>query len=602
MRPSLLVALLTVSCAQEPASPEAALLALSPTELNNSYRDLLGFPADPDEWPAAPEIASRLNPGLDERSSIFGQSSAAPDPWPWSFPEEAGVDGFDGMADGQEPTAYQVEELQKAAVHYASFALVSKAFWVCEDWDSLEAEAQMACGWSSVERFAQRAWRRPLQPSEHDQLLRLWADQWAEGEPDEAVVITLAAVLQAPQFLFRLEGGVADAPADGGSVPLSGMELASRLSYFLWDTMPDAALFAAAAEGELATDEGLREQVQRMLAHERAGDTLVRFHAQWLGADAVQGISPARSAYGPLYGLDPYPETDTTGDADWPSALGPVRHSMEAEFDLFVRETLLSGEGTLTALLTSRDGWASSDTEPIYGDVESRDGIDPVSWAYEGVAASLPYSGTLSLEPVRFPEGERAGILGLPAVLAVGSYAVHPAPILRGKTVLERLTCTELGAPPPGAEGAAPPDIEEAEATNRTRTEEATSPAECAACHDVLNPPGFAFEHYDAIGRYRSVDNDLPVDASGSFSVGGETFTFDDAVELGALLAASEVVRDCYVLHQVRVATGEHLDTDDPRLEPIRASFLADDDVRGLLEDIVLSEFFRTLPASEAQP
>ena len=100
MRPSLLVALLTVSCAQEPASPEAALLALSPTELNNSYRDLLGFSADPDEWPAAPEIASRLNPGLDERSSIFGQSSAAPDPWPWSFPEEAGVDGFDGMADG----------------------------------------------------------------------------------------------------------------------------------------------------------------------------------------------------------------------------------------------------------------------------------------------------------------------------------------------------------------------------------------------------------------------------------------------------------------------------------------------------------------------
>ncbi|MDG1484318.1 MAG: DUF1592 domain-containing protein [Myxococcota bacterium] len=602
MRPFSLIALLTVGCAQEPGPSEAALLALSPTELNNSYRDLLGFSSDPDDWPEAPEIAARLNPGLDGLSSIFGTTSAAPDPWPWAFPEEAGVDGFDGMADGQEATAYQVEELQKAAVHYASYALVSRAFWSCEDWESQDTETQWSCGWTSVKRFTERAWRRPLQDDEQDQLQELWAAQAGQGDLQEAVVITLAAVLQSPQFLFRLEAGAVDSRPADGTIPLTDWELASRLSYFLWDSMPDGALFAAAAAGELSTDAGLQEQTQRMLDHDRAGDTLVRFHARWLGADAVLGISPARSAYGPLYGLDPYPETDTTGDEDWPRALGPVRHSMAAEFDLFVRETLLSGGGTLTALLTSRDGWSSAVTKSIYGTLESRDGVDSVSWDYEGIAASTTYSGTLSMEPVRFPQGERAGILGLPAVLAVGSYAVHPAPILRGKTVLERLTCTEMGVPPVGAEGAAPPDIEEAEATNRTRTEQATSPAECVACHDVLNPPGFAFEHYDAIGRYRSEDNGLPVDASGSFSVSGEVFTFEDAIDLGAALAASTVVRDCYVLHQTRVATGEHLDTDDPRLAPLRSSFRTNDDVTSLLEDIVLSDFFRTLPVSEAQP
>ena len=326
---------------------------------------------------------------------------------------------------------------------------------------------------------------------------------------------------------------------------------------------------------------------------------MVRFHQQWLGTDTVLTVSPARSAYGPLFGLEPEPALDTTDDAEWPETLGPLRHSMEAEFHLFVRDAVFQGEGTLTALLSSDQGWASPRTGLIYGDATAREG-DAETWDYSYIAASGLVEGTLMLQPITFPAGQRAGVLTLPAVLAVNAYAVHPAPILRGKTVLERVMCRELGTPPPEADASAPPDLVEAESTNRERTENATSPGECSGCHDTLNPPGFAFEHYDALGVWRSTDNGETVDASGSFTVQGETLEFSDGIELGQALAGSEQVRDCYSLHWARYATGEDLDPDDERLAQLQSDFRVNDDIRGLLEEIVLSELFRKLWVEDA--
>jgi hypothetical protein len=203
----------------------------------------------------------------------------------------------------------------------------------------------------------------------------------------------------------------------------------------------------------------------------------------------------------------------------------------------------------------------------------------------------------LVLYPVELPASERAGLLTPPSVLALGAYAVHPAPILRGKRILERLICQELGAPPPNADAAAPPDTETADATNRERTEVATSPPECAGCHTTLNPPGFAFEGYDAMGRFRTEDNGLPIDASGTFTVvGGETFTFDDGVELAHQLAASERVHDCYSLRWARYATGVHLEMNAPGLDVLQDRFRDDDRVRELLVGIATSDMFRYRP------
>lgn len=599
MQQTLIITAALVACGDDKQTDEVVYAAepnlvvmLTPDEYNNTIRELLGMPETGASWPEAPPISERLNASQGEQAGLFGTAGTEPPPWPWAFPAEAGVEGFDGMVDGQTPSTYRTEEFQKAAVHFASYALVSTEFFVCDEWDDLPVKDQASCAEESIVRFAQRAWRRGLTAQEQARVEAALQTSWAAGEPDEAVVLTAAGILQSPQFLFKVEVG--SGPADSsGNVQLTGWEVASRLSYLLWDSMPDSELFRAAASGELLTTEGVRTQTRRMLEDRRAGSAMVRFHQQWLDIDGLLSIAPAQRAYGPLYGLDPSPELDTTGDGEWPMVMGPLRHSMSAEFSLFVREHLLEGDGRLSTLLSSNEGWMSDESASLYGDaVEDRPGTSR-SWSYSYIANSLPYSGTLTLDPVTWPEDQRAGLLTMPAVLAVGAYPVHPAPILRGKRLLERLTCFEFGAPPPGAEGAAPPDTETAEGTNRTRTEQATSPDTCAGCHSMLNPPGFAYEHYDAMGRYRTEDGGEAVDATGEFGIlGGESFSFSDGVQLAKQLAESPRVRSCYALRWARLATGQHLEEDDERIAALTQRFVSNDDVQQLLEDITTSDWF----------
>lgn len=691
---------------EEPVAPEESpLVALTPTELNHSYRDLLGLPSDGAQWPQAPAISAAFEGVSSDTLGVFGNAMLEPAPWPWIFPDEAGEDGFEGMAQGQQPSAFSVETIQRAATHFATYALVSEAFLACEQdvpapsapsegtdwsdiepilneacggchggdgsggtnfassysdhlqaskfcagqtvgacvvsrihdgsmppsgkgspvsgadlalvegwvnsgmpgpapsgptWEALPEEFKNACGLESITRFAQRAWRRPLEEAESARLEALWSANWEGGSPEEAVVLTLAAILQSPAFLFRIETGD-PARAQNGAVPLSDYEMASRLSYFLWDSMPDDILFEAAAAGELRTVEQVDAQARRLLEDDRARSMVVHFHDQLLETDKVLGISPARRVYGPSFGLSPEPPLDTTGDEVWPSVLGPIRHSLQVETQLFVERTIFDGVGTLRALLTDNHGYISSATQPLYGEGVTILPGPTVSAESTYIAASGGLQGKLTLYPAEFPATERAGLLTLPSVLALGSYPVHPAPILRGKRILERLICQELGAPPPNAEAAAPPDSEIADATNRERTEIATSPPECAGCHTTLNPPGFAFEHYDAMGRYRTEDNGLPVDASGSFTViGGETFTFEDGVELAHQLSTSDRVHDCYTLRWARYATGVHLELDAPGLAGLLEDFRSQDKVRELLVGLAKSDLFRYRAAEVA--
>ena len=322
--------------------------------------------------------------------------------------------------------------------------------------------------------------------------------------PDGSVVLTTAAVLQAPQFLFKVERGDEDLKRHG-ILPLSDWEMASRLSYFLWDSVPDPQLFAAAEAGELTTEAGIREQVQRMLADPKAHDAMIRFHQQWLQLDGLYTIAPARSAYGPSFGLTDTPPLDTTGDGERPSVIGPLRHALDAEFQLFVSHVVFDSDGTLKELFTSTRGYASSASDIIHIDSTPADG-DSVIWSYGNVVNSGGLEQNMTLTPVTYPSDQRSGILTLPAVNAVGAYPVHPDPIHRGLRVLERVACMDLGAPPASAESASPADIPEAESTNRFRTENATSPSNCQGCHVQINPPGFAFENYDSLGAWRTQD------------------------------------------------------------------------------------------------
>lgn len=580
----------------QPAGDALPPVALTPAEYNNTIADLLGFPRDGERWPDRPALADRISPRRAASKGVF-LPPPPPPVWPWRFPEEPGTEGFEGIVEGQSPSSYQVEELHLAGMHFGSFALLSPTFFSCDDWAGLADSAQRTCAWTSIERFAPRAYRRPLGSDERKRLEAFWQDNLSDFPLDEAVALTVAGILQAPAFHFRL-----DPTTSVDTDELNPWELAARLSYFLWDSMPDATLFAAAESGALSSADELERQARRMLDDPKARPAVVGFHHQWLGTEEVLLVAPARRAFGPLFGLTPELMIARDDDVKWPAVIGPVRHSMKLETELFVEQAIFDGDGTFRTLMTDNTGYMSDATKPIYGDGASPiAGGAPVTRQIEIVVASIGQTKPLTLYPTRFPSTERAGVLTLPSVLALGAYAVQPGPILRGKRVLERIACMHLGTPVQGAESALPPDTLAVERTNRERTATATSPALCDTCHRMINPPGFAFEHYDAIGKWRAEDNGQPVDASGSLTLaGGEQITFTDGIDFVRQLADSDRVRDCYTTHWTRYALGRQLDDDDPGLAPLQERFRQNDSIKELLVSITGSDLFRTRGGSPA--
>lgn len=572
----------------QPTTPPSgpAPLALTPAEYNNTIADLLGLPRDGARWPKRSALADAMSPRRTASKGVF-LPPPPPPVWPWRFPEEPGSEGFEGIAQGQSPSSYQVEELHLAAMHFASFILESPTFFLCSDWANLPEREQEACGRSSLERFARRAYRRPIRPAEQERLFAFWETNVAAGPLDMAVALTAAGILQAPPFHFRVD-------LDSGGSPPSQWELATRLSYFLWDSMPDDALFEAAETGQLADRAGMERQARRMLDDPKARPAIVHFHHQWLGTDQVTLIAPARRAFGPRFGLSPSLKDASNDDLKWPAIMGPVRYSMKYETELFVEQTIFDGAGTFQALMTDNRGYMSDATAPIYGPNATRIPGATVTKPIELVVASIGREQELTLYPAEFPHSERAGVLTLPSVLALGAYAVQPGPILRGKRVLERLACMHLGTPIQGAEAALPPDTLTVTSTNRERTAAATRPATCNTCHRQINPPGFAFEHYDAIGAWRAQDNGQPVNASGTLHLGdGEEITFTDGIDFVHQLATSDRVRNCYVLHWTRYALGDRLAAAPAGLDGLQAGFRNDDSIKTLLVSIAGSTLFR---------
>ena len=189
-----------------------------------------------------------------------------------------------------------------------------------------------------------------------------------------------------------------------------------------------------------------------------------------------------------------------------------------------------------------------------------------------------------------------------PSVLAVGAYAVQPGPILRGVHLAgaHRLHWSwerRFRAPRPRCR----PTALAVESTNRERTAAATAPPTCVSCHRRINPPGFAFEHYDALGAWRARDNGQPVDASGSLTLpGGETLTFADGIDFVHQLATSDRVRDCYALHWTRYALGDRIEAATPGLDAIQRGFREEDSIGELLVSIARSDLFRTGATADA--
>ncbi|MBC8068335.1 MAG: DUF1592 domain-containing protein [Deltaproteobacteria bacterium] len=358
-----------------------------------------------------------------------------------------------------------------------------------------EGDDELACASAFVDDFGARAFRRPLTDDERGGLLAVFEvgreqdDSYAGG-----IRLVVVTMLQSPTFLYLVELG----EGDDGNYTLTPYEVASQLAFLLLDSIPDAELRAAAADGRLSTDAGIAAEVDRLLGTEAGRANVTDIVLRWVGSERVLEVQKA--------------------DATFDDAL---RESMRLETEHFVDDLLWSGDASLDALLTSRDTFVDARLAGLYG-VEAPAG--------EGFV------------PVTLPADQRAGVLTHASVLASRSGLDDTSVVYRGLFVANELLCLDFPAPPPGATEAGLDDS----VGQRARSEHRMSTAPCSGCHRGFDPYGLLFEHYDELGRYRTTIDDVPVDASAQIekpeSLAG---TVQTLVELAPQLAASEDVAAC---------------------------------------------------------
>jgi hypothetical protein len=327
----------------------------------------------------------------------------------------------------------------------------------------------------SIMDLASRAWRRPLSDAEH-QMLRSFYQQLRESElnHEDAARMTLARVLASPQFLYRIE---AAAPGNKPA-PVSSFELASRLSFFLWSSIPDQPLLEAASSGRLNSDEELRSQLQRMLAEPRIRRMAVEFGCQWLH-------------------VRDFDQLDEKSESTFPEFV-ELRSDMYEETILFIQD-LLRNDGSVLSLLDADHTFVNGRLAGFYG----IPGVDDAGWRrVDGVKSHA-----------------RGGILTMASTLAKQSGASRTSPILRGNWVSEFLLGDRLPKPPKGVPVL--PEQTPTGVTERQLIELHSSDPACAKCHAKIDPFGFSLEHFDAIGRRRERDSqNQPVNATATLPDG----------------------------------------------------------------------------------
>ncbi len=414
-------------------------------------------------------------------------------------PSDAGLQGsFENDALSLGPSDVRVARYEAAATLLGAHAVNSAT---ARDRVVPCPTADAECGRQFVETFGKRAFRRPLTDDELDRWVGFFESQRASIDFDAGVQLTVAAMLQAPQFLYRLENEGSEINAD--QFELSQHELASRLSYLLWETMPDDELLAAAAAGDLESDVQLEAQARRLLTNDRARTAVRNFHRQWLYLDRVLGE-------------DKLPELVPMWSAG-------ARESAKEETLLFIENTFLGG-GTVNDLFTSNIAYVD----------------DVMAQLYDIPSPTEPWS-QVELDP-----DERAGLLSRIAFLAGNAHDANGSPPLRGVYVMERILCETRPSPPASADVSTPVAApNQGPMTNRDLFEQRVAPSACQGCHVRIDGFGYGFENYDAAGLFRAEDNGLPVDASGFANGIGNDADYDGAVELQALLGESDVVRGC---------------------------------------------------------
>ena len=414
-------------------------------------------------------------------------------------------------------------------------------------------------------RLLRRAYRRPATADELARVTKIAEGGLAAREKWEAgIQRAIAAMLCSPKFLFRVE--LDDRPQAAESQPLDEFQLASRLSYFLWSTMPDDELLALAEQKQLTAN--LEAQVRRMLADARASELVKNFALQWLQVQRLERLAPDPQLF--------------------PTFNDQLRSAMLKETELFF-SAVMRDDRSILELLDANYTFLNGPLAQHYGIVDTNGNLAGQPAAQPG---GKPIGGE-QFERVTLQGRERGGLLTQASVLTVTSNPTRTSPVKRGRWVLEQI----LGEPPPPPPPNVPelPTDEKAIATGslKQRMEVHRQNASCANCHAKMDPIGFALENFDAVGKFRTKDGTFDVDPSGEFADGTK---FSGPGDLKAiLLQKKELFARCLVEKMLTYALGRGLEYyDRPTTEQIVAKLAAGEyKFAVLVTEIVKSEPFR---------
>ncbi len=465
----------TFAIAERRGERKPVLRRLTNTQYNNTVRDLLG-----DDTRMAEQ-----------------------------FPPEDFVNGFRNQFQSQSVSPMLAEAYAAGAEKLAKSAFRggdTRGLVPCK-------ETTAACGTRFIREFGKKAFRRPLLDPEVARYLKLWAAGGAQ--------MVVEGMLQSPNFLLRTENG-----AEPSWRPY---ETASRLSYALWNSMPDAELFRAAGAGELGSPEGVEKQARRMLRDARARSTVDEFVTEWMRFDSLLGAVKERASF-PMY----TPEL-------------AVAMTEEARR---LAEYLVWQNRNFMELYSADYAFVSTPLAKLYG-----------------VAAPSEEFGRVTLPA----ETERAGVLGQALFLAATAKPAETSPTARGLFVREHFLCQEVPQPPPGVNANLPLNTRERPMTNRERLAMHLANESCASCHTLIDPIGFGFEKFDAVGQRReklkitftperkdkgkTETVNLDLDTSGSIA-GVPNSAFRSPRELGTILAGNTQCQECVVKQLFRYYQG----------------------------------------------
>ena len=460
---------------------------------------------------------------------LLGDQSSPAD----QFPPDDFINGFRDQYEAQNLSPLLAESYSTAAER-----LAANAFRSGDTHHLIPCKPSAECRARFVASFGQKAFRRPLKTAEQQRYEALFA---RETDFARGAQLVVEAMLQSPNFLFRL-----DSATDPNLKPYAA---ASQLSYSLWDSMPDDALLAAAARGELATPPGVERMARAMLQDPRAHEMLEEFVSEWLRIDRV---------------------LSATRDRRFQQFTRETAVAMGKEAQLFIGDLVWNDRNFMTAY-TADYGFMNAELASIYG-VEAP--------AREFDKAPFP------------PGSERAGLLGQALFLTASSKPEDSSVTGRGLFIREQFLCQHVPPPPPGVDTNLPPSTEAHPQTNRERMAAHTTEAVCASCHGLIDPIGWGFEKFDPIGARRETYRltfasglraegggrgrmnvvNLPLNTSGNV-LGLKDANFSSPRELGAILAANRQCQECVVKQFFRYTAGR---METPADGPIVARALDD--------------------------